>query len=482
MSNDLKWFVSIFLIVSFAVTSLLIGIDPIYILTFSVWFISLIYAAYNLKERSLLFAFLVSFFVFLLGGHFVYEYFGMDVKHYLGDEYYRHSNIALLISVITLFISYHLNFKFLKALDNEDRIRRNKQNKKINIHNRIKIRKVSKLLFYITSIFWIYALMGKVSFVRGNSYYEYYTDFQSGLPFLVKVISSMAPYFFYIYLATLPLKRETRLPILIYLIYGVVALLSGRRIELVTSLLFVFLYFVLRHYLDKEEEWMTRRLIILVIITIPLLLVFLYSYNYMRFDRELASVSIKDMFLGFFQQQGFSSSVIRLGKYHETSLNSNIPYSFFGITKWLRTNSIIKLIFNPQYGFSYTSNNIAFAVRGNSLSHSLSYIVLRRYLKGSGLGSCYIAELYHDFGYFGIVLGNILYGIIISLFDKVWSKKGQSIWILAFCFGIFESFMRLPRFNFDITLVHALSLSMWTSFLIVYIIVKILDYRRIKEN
>ena len=36
------------------------------------------------------------------------------------------------------------------------------------------------------------------------------------------------------------------------------------------------------------------------------------------------------------------------------------------------------------------------------------------YLSGRGTGSCYIAELYQDFGYAGIVLGNVLYALLIA--------------------------------------------------------------------
>ena len=70
------------------------------------------------------------------------------------------------------------------------------------------------------------------------------------------------------------------------------------------------------------------------------------------------------------------------------------------------------------------------------------------YLKGGGWGSCYIAELYADFGYIGVFLGNILYGVLINGVLKGISKK-NSIWLTACGFLVIDSLFKAPRGTFD---------------------------------
>ncbi len=62
----------------------------------------------------------------------------------------------------------------------------------------------------------------------------------------------------------------------------------------------------------------------------------------------------------------------------------------------------------------YNGNSIENALYGHSLAHRLSYLEYGDYyLQGHGVGSCYIAELYHDFGVIGVMAGNYIYGYIL---------------------------------------------------------------------
>lgn len=265
-------------------------------------------------------------------------------------------------------------------------------------------------------------------------------------------------------------KKECKLPISLYLLYAVLSLLTGRRSNFMIGILFILLYFIFRHYRNKEECWIKKKHIVFIFITIPILAVFLQARSFLR-EGFAVDQSWKELFFGFFQQQGFSSSIIRLEKFYENDLRQNAFYSFFGIVKTFRTNSIIKLIFNPQYNFSYLHNSVEFAKNGNSLSNALSYKVLWSYLSGTGVGTCYIAELYHDFGYIGVAIGNFIYGYIMSVINKVWNKsKRHTVWGIAIGFSMVESFIKAPRWNFDIIFQYFLDLGMWMAFISVFIL------------
>jgi len=480
----------IFLYFIFLVTYLIKEGDTMFLLAISAWIFAMIYACTYLKCRALLMVFLVSFFVFLLGGHLVYEYFGMEMKYYLGDEYYFHSNLSLFISLVFLLFGYIFNSS-IRFTISEGTFKHKRSKGIITVFNKLKnssqvtyVKQASRLLFYITFPFWIYTMLDVVSFVLNNSYHAYYVEYQSSAPFAIKSIAAMTPYFFYVFLATMPSKKECKCPAILYLSYAVLSLFTGRRINIIIMFMFMVLYLIFRHYVyGEKEKWVKKKYVISMIIAIPILIIFLYVWNYIRVESTVDNMSIKNMFFSFFQQQGFSSSIIRLGKYYDSSLREDAFYSFFGIIKYFRTNSIFKLIFNPEYGFSYNHNSVAFATLGNSFSNSLSYFVLRTYLSGSGLGTCYIAELYHDFGYVGVAFGNFVYGYVMSKIGKVWNKtKTYNVWLTAIGFAMVESFIKAPRWNFDIFIAYFLDLGMWISFVAVYIVALVFKSLASKNN
>lgn len=460
----------------FDIISLFLRVDLTYLTTLNIWAFTMLYALSDLKRRTVLFIFLTSFFIFLLGGHFCYEYFGMEVKYYFNDDYYFHSNLSLLLSIAALSFGYiiaeKLVFKkempllFLKRYFPDSK--------------RDFIRKVSKWLFIISYAFWLYTVADKALYVVSHSYYDSYMEFESNAPFPVRVLSSLSPYYFYIFLATFPSKKECRLPIALYLFLAVLSLLTGRRTNVMVMLMFIVVYFIFRQKMDgNREEWIKKSYVVIGIAAVPLLMIFLHIWGYSRVGAAAKDENVLVSLLSFFQEQGFSSSLIRLEKYYEHRIRSDALYSFFGTVKNFRMNTFIKLIFHPDYGFSYLHNSPEFAKKGNSLANALSYIVLARYQDGSGLGSCYVAELYHDFGYIGIAIGSAVYSVVMNLINKSWMNiKKMNIWVIAAGFAMVESFIKAPRWNFDIIFAYLLDMGMWMAFLSVFLLLKVVKGRK----
>lgn len=62
-----------------------------------------------------------------------------------------------------------------------------------------------------------------------------------------------------------------------------------------------------------------------------------------------------------------------------------------------------------QEGNNWTNGTLS-----NNFSHNFSYLVRKDdYLNGQGWGSSYILETYVDFGYIGLILFNLILGILL---------------------------------------------------------------------
>lgn len=486
----------------FVVLSFVMGIDGSFLIVFSIWAMGMIYSLSNVKRRIFLSAFLVAFFTFLIGGHFVYEYFQLPIKYNFGYHYYLHSNITMAVSLTFVLLGFIALERYnpwleIKKLINQrvkkkDTLKKIKQ-KRTKITDIIRldqsedtilmIRKLSKWFYILLYFIWMYALIDVVLFVTKNSYLAYYSRYVSDLPFIINAVANITPYFFFLFLATMPKKKEVFPLAIMHLAYAVLSLAAGRRVTAITIIMFLFIYVILRHFRDGGQEvWIKKKYLWISLLLIPIGLVVLYVLNYSRMGMDTPEFSLRKMILGFFQQQGFSSSVMRLQLYYQDLLRPDAYYSFFGLTKLFRTNTLIKLIFNPQYDFSYLVNNPALALQGNSMAHSLGYIVLRKYLEGVGVGSSYIAELYHDFSYLGIIIGSSIYGLMMSFFNRKWIQtQKRNVWIIAIGFTLVEGFLKAPRWNFDIVFTYLLDLGMWSAFLGVYICCLILKNTKIKN-
>ena len=478
-----KWELIIIFEMLFIIISLIHNVDILFLLSFIIWINLMIYALMNIKNRIIYLSFLVTFFVFLLGGQVVYEYFGYRLPHYCGDLYYRHMNIALIISLVTLQIGYMLGERLIKKRNRNIlniEVVSNERYLYLNYKYKV-IRNVSKVIFYVASIPWIALMVEKAIFVQNTSYYELYTSYVSSYPYIVLKLAEIAPIMLFIFLATMPTKKECRIPILIFILNSVISLATGRRLFFMTGIMFVIVYFIIRNGTSNgSDKWIGKREIVVSIILLPILVIGLYSYNFIRFGTKPDATSTIDAFLRFFQQQGFSSSLIRLGKLHQDKLSDSQWYSFYGIIKYWRTNTITNLFIDFDYGYIYGKYTAAEAIHGNSLAHSLSYIVLGdRYLNGSGLGSSYVAEAYQDLGYIGIALANFIYGLMISY---IWNRNKAGIWKTAVSFILFESLLIAPRYNFDIIFANLLNVTLWLVLLGIWFLSNIIITHMKKSN
>lgn len=119
--------------------------------------------------------------------------------------------------------------------------------------------------------------------------------------------------------------------------------------------------------------------------------------------------------MDFVYNNGVSVNVIKRSYELDSRLRSDRFYSLHFLHDG---------VFGLVFGSDGAGNNADKATEGYHLAHALPYLMFRdKYLEGAGTGTSYIAELYHDFGYIGIVLGNVIYGFLLASLAKLDKNK-----------------------------------------------------------
>ena len=88
------------------------------------------------------------------------------------------------------------------------------------------------------------------------------------------------------------------------------------------------------------------------------------------------------------------------------------------------------------------------AIDSNSYAHNLSYLVLNKeYLKGHGIGSSYIMELYTDYGMIGVFLLSLLLGMLFIAMLQVAYRSRTILFALSLLILIIYSLCQEVAFQ-----------------------------------
>lgn len=441
------------------------------VLVFIVWINLLIYSMQDISNRSSLFAYLISFFVFLIGRELLERFNIHTILLPFSEELNIFAEELLLISLIFLGTGYLLFSKMKFTIW--------KVKKKKNIENdyfNYCVRKVSRWIFLGTYLFNLIVLIDVVLFVLQHGYLAYYTSYSSRLPYIIVKIGEMSSVAFWIFMATMPKHSECKKEIGLYIIYLCITLGTGRRYPFVAGLLVLFVYFIMRNKVqNKGEVWISKKAMILCLISLPVLIAILTFVNQIRFANELNFQSFKDSITDFVYQQGVSINFIKRTEKYKFMLPEDRIYTFGTIISFLKGNFLSRLLGVVTYG----GNTVEHALYGNSLAHALSYIVLgKSYLNGEGLGCCYIAECFHDWGYLGVVIVNFIYG---TMFARLFTFNQKGVWKISAGFLMLNSLLLAPRGNTDGFIGILLEVSTWGTFLLTYLGAKTM-YKRSKKT
>ncbi len=125
----------------------------------------------------------------------------------------------------------------------------------------------------------------------------------------------------------MPRKRPTAICFLMFIATSVPILLIGSRGDFVVDVLFAALYFVFRSITDKEERWITKRMMVGVAILAPLGIFAMGLQNYLR-SGQVTNLGFVEMLEDALFKQGVTFTV--LGRaYNVNDQIQNLGFKFF---------------------------------------------------------------------------------------------------------------------------------------------------------
>lgn len=368
------------------------------------WFCSVIYA-YRGKQNTIVYLFfLITFFVFLLGKDIFIRLLGFETT-ILGSSF---SDNTMCFIYFVMFLSlFSMSWGVILFRPKIKRITFPFGNEK-----RFLMKQVILKIYYITiGAKYILTILN----VYNAIVYGYGVNAVSNgisTPYILLKLSQFADISFIGFLLLAPSKKELKLPIILYILVLVLSLLSGVRGDMMYPLVVLFMYLLFRDYISSEsfqlkEKFLTKKLKLAIVIILPFLLIFLSLFANIRLGNKIESTGLIKDLSGFFIQQGGSYNVIGYVKeYKDVLPSTNISYTFGPFLDRLEPLQSNYLEPDPK---SYE------AVYGNNLGATITWFVdPYYYYNGGGLGSQYIAELYADFGYVGVVFFSFILGIVMS--------------------------------------------------------------------
>lgn len=417
------------------------------------WLMGVLYGISNINKRIFYLGFLLAFFNFLIGRSFL-----ILIGLYKEDYVYKiedslNGQKIVLFSLLAFLICYIIleNLFFKKT------------NKTLKLYPSIHIvKKISLYLFYITLSFLLLEVFFTIIYVLKNGYASIYINTASKINIYLKKIGDICPFMFYIFLSTMPNKKEIKIPLLLFIFYLLSTLGIGARFEFVIGIMVLFIYFFLRNDIGfKKEIWIKNKTYLKLFMLGIIFMVFFSLYNNFRFGFSTSNKNPLKLATKFIYDQGVSINIPkRIFKYEDLIPKDRI-YSFDSTISLYKRN-IEDRFFGNKY---YNGPSAEKALNGNSLADLLSYIMYpSAYLKGNGGGSCYIAEVYHDFSWLGLVIVNLIYAWILLYIRECFNKKYVHFTIAMF---LFMALLKTPRARSDIFILKLIDPMLWISIFII---------------
>ncbi|MFR9373818.1 O-antigen polysaccharide polymerase Wzy family protein, partial [Streptococcus pneumoniae] len=250
----------------------------------------------------------------------------------------------------------------------------------------------------------------------------------------------------------------------------------GTRNPFILSILFAFVYYFMREQAEKGK-WIGFKEKLAIFVGSPILMLAMGVLNYVRDNVQVSHTGFWDILLDFIYKQGTSFGVLARG----FLFNSSLPYrdfrnfTFGPVLDYFARGSL-GAIFGGK-AFEHTTNSVELAIDSNSYAHNLSYLVLNKeYLKGHGIGSSYIMELYTDYGMIGVFLLSFLLGVLFIAMLQV-AYRSRTI-LFALSLLILNNLFFMPRSSFSESFFNLFTMQFWGIVLVIIFVAKMLT----KEN
>lgn len=459
-----------FLLIISLVLLAVFRIDIWMILSVLIWGIMIFVCLKDISINGFFLFFLFSFFVFLMSGDIAEALFDKHYHLQFGKEATLHAHKSIFISLLAMWIGY----AFTKSKQKKTTsyvVPSNNSNITVGA-----IKSISKWVYMVAYFFIVINTLDTIRFVASYGYVAYYTSFNPILPSILVEVGEFTPLALCVYLSTFPTKKESSLIIKSFLLYSLLTLFIGSRSGIIYNTAFIICYALYRNHTDKgKETWISKRLIIALLVSIPFLLSFLFLYEYIRTGRDIEYTSLGDSIVDFFVNIGASSKVIKYGYEYSNNIPKLKFYSFgktFNYFKYGRLFNLFNLRSIPN------RHTATFALESHSFADLISYLAMpQKYLQGHGEGSSFIAELFADFGYIGVALGGAIYGWIFKKMAYISNRHWLSTTLKLF---IFFTMLSAPRDSFDGFIAAILNINNMLLIFLIYFISQSIS-KRTKE-
>lgn len=424
---------------------------------------NVLYCFEKLHERIVLLFFHLTMFTFLLSRPTI-SWLRGDVWWYFEDAAVQFSMNVLFIAMVALRIGAVIGagifHRGTAALEKKPKVYL-----QYDLDFKRALQDISLTFFLMTWVFDMTLGIEQMRYAEKYGYVAIYTSFESQYPYFFTTLSSMMKYGLCIFLGTMPAKKKAFIPLVMYFVSTIPSLVCGIRNPVVLAAIFIFLYYAIRDILGDEQRWIGKCEKMLIVIAVPLAIVFLGAYNYLR-DGQESSLNLWETVVDFFYKQGVSFDVLSIGFSAIPSLPNVIAknYTFGPFLDYLFYGSIgQKLLGTTPLG---SGNSEYHAVYGNNFSHSMSYVAHDGYLDGHGWGSSFLLENYADWGYGGVIAGCVVLGVLL-LVMMLWLRCGtMPRTITLICL---QSVFFVPRAEATGWLLFLITLQFWLSVLFCYL-------------
>ena len=435
---------------------------------------SLIACWNDIKYYIIHFIFFLTIFVFLVSRPTI-DYFrdgALDTYHPIA---YRFAFIVVMVSILGLttggiLARYFIARKQIKVLKigscslKEVYIKR--------------LRFVSLGVFLLTYPFYFIRLFERLLYRLQTSYYAYYANFESKLPYFTYILSTFTVYAMCMYLATKPKKLQATAVLVSFIAANTIHLAIGTRNPFILSILFAFVYYFMREQTEKGK-WIGFKEKLAIFVGSPILMLAMGVLNYVRDNVQVSHTGFWDILLDFIYKQGTSFGVLARGYLY----GSNLPirefrnYTFSPIIEYI-TRGNLGILFGGT-PFVSANNSIELALESDRYAHNISYIVLRQdYLAGHGIGGSYIMEIYTDYGMIGIFLLSIIMGICFIFMMKTSYKPG--ILLFSITLLILNNLFFMPRGSFTESFFNLVTLQYWGIVIVIFFVAGLIN-RKVKH-
>jgi len=399
----------------------------------------------HIRRDFALLIFVIAYNVLLLGRVYV-SWFGYHDKLLLLLEANDFPQLfealqIVAISLLCVYVAYHLAasiFNKRETAIKELGIKAIRQSPLVPI-----IRQLSAIALYISSVPFLYILLLTAINVLKNGYLVSFTNTIS----VPSVVSRLSMFFipaFAVFLACMPSKKQMKLPLLIYGIYMVTSLFTGRRNTIVTEALMLIIYFVMRdNLLSKNERVLKKRT---VAYTGVFGIAAMYALQVLALVRAGASTKFTGlgaMLISFLNSQGASFRVVvqTVNNINLFSAATSYQYLFYPFERFVHNNVATRALFGLSPIVEVQTSE--FVQTTHNFAHVLTYMVdPLRYLAGGGFGTSYVAEAYVAFGVVGVIVVSLMIGLAFRFFSSMLTRS----WVICAC-GLLaiKDFVYIPR-------------------------------------